>query len=84
MKLVEETIDREIRPRLRQDGGDIELVDIDGNNIFVSFRGACAQCRLSGFTMKEVVQAKLREFVSDELFVEEDESDQRSHQHREG
>lgn len=71
MKLVEETIDREIRPRLRQDGGDIELIDIDGNNIYVSFRGACAQCRLAEFTMKEVVEARLREFVSEDIVVEE-------------
>lgn len=71
IKLIEETIEREIRPSLRQDGGDIELIDVVGTRIQVSFRGACAQCRISEFTMKDVVEAKLREFVAGDLVVEE-------------
>jgi Fe-S cluster biogenesis protein NfuA len=44
----------------------------------------CAQCRLAEITMKDVVEAKLREFISEELFVEEDkESAQQPHNHRE-
>jgi Fe-S cluster biogenesis protein NfuA len=43
----------------------------------------CAQCKLTEFTMKDVVEAKLREFVSDELFVEEDkDSTRQPHNHR--
>jgi NifU-like protein len=71
MKLIEETIQREIKPSLQQDGGDIDLVDVDGNRVLISFRGACAQCRVAEYTMKDVVQARLREFVSDEIVVEE-------------
>jgi NifU-like protein len=67
---------------LRAHGGNIELIDIEGNKVIVAFRGMCAQCQLSELTMKEVVEAKLREFVSEELFVEEhvDSTDQ-SHEH---
>jgi Fe-S cluster biogenesis protein NfuA len=44
----------------------------------------CAQCRLAELTMKDVVEAKLREFVSEQLFVEEDkESAKQPHNHRE-
>jgi Fe-S cluster biogenesis protein NfuA len=44
----------------------------------------CAQCRLTEFTMKDVVEAKLREFVSEEIIVEEyGESAQVPHEHRE-
>jgi NifU-like protein len=71
IRLIEETIDNEIRPMLRQDGGDIELIDVDGSVVKVSLRGACAQCRMAQFTMKDVVQAKLREFVTDDIVVEE-------------
>jgi NifU-like protein len=71
IKLIEETIAREIRPALQQDGGDIDLVDVDGNRVMVAFRGACAQCPMAQFTMKQVVESKLHEFVSDELQVEE-------------
>lgn len=71
IKLIEETIEREIRPALRQDGGDIELVDVVGDRVLVSFRGACAKCRIAKVTIINVVQPKLREFVCDDLFVEE-------------
>jgi len=71
IRLIEETIEREIRPLLRQDGGDIELIDIEGDKVKVSLRGQCAQCRVAEFTLSDVVQAKLREFVHDDLVVEE-------------
>ncbi len=71
INLIEETIEREIRPRLRQDGGDIELVDVEGNRVLVSFRKACAQCPAAPFTMKEIVEAPLRQFVSQDIVVEE-------------
>jgi len=74
IKLIEETIEREIRPALQQDGGDIELIDVEGDRVLVSFRGVCAKCRLAKVTIMNVVQPKLREFVSDDLFVEEVDS----------
>lgn len=69
MKLIEETIEREIRPALRTDGGDIDLIDIDGTKVLVTLRGACTACPSSGFTLKGLVQAKLREFVADDIEV---------------
>jgi NifU-like protein len=71
IKLIEETIEKNIRPMLRQDGGNIDLIDVEGNRVLVAFRGACAQCRMAEVTMKDVVQAQLREFVSENLIVEE-------------
>jgi len=71
IKLIEETIEKNIRPMLRQDGGDIDLIDVNGDHVQVSLRGACAKCRMAEVTMKDVVQAQLREFVSDEIVVEE-------------
>lgn len=71
IRLIEETLENEIRPALRQDGGDIELVDVIGNRVLLSMRGACAVCRASEQTMKNFVEGKLRELVSPELLVEE-------------
>ncbi len=71
IQLIQQTINEQIRPALRADGGDIELVDVEGNKVIVALRGMCAQCQLAEFTMRDVVEAKLREFVSDELVVEE-------------
>jgi len=71
IQLIQQTINEQIRPALRADGGDIELIDVDGSTVIVALRGMCAQCKMAQFTMKDVVQAKLREFVSDDLVVEE-------------
>ena len=71
IRMIEETIENEIRPSLKHDGGDIELVDVVGNRVLVAMRGACATCQASQVTMKGFVQAKLQEFVTPELLVEE-------------
>jgi len=71
IKLIEETLEREIKPSLEQDGGDIELIDVDGNRIFVRLRGTCATCVASQVTLENYVESMLREFVSPELVVEE-------------
>ena len=71
IQLVQQTINEQIRPALRAHGGNIELVDVEGNKVVVAFRGMCAQCPTAEFTMKDVVEAKLKEFVAEDLFVEE-------------
>jgi len=71
IKMIEETIDREIRPSLKKDGGDIELVDVIGNRVLVATRGACATCKAADITLKHFVELKLRDFVSPELVIEE-------------
>ena len=71
MKLIEETLEREIRPALKADGGDIDLIDIEGNKVLVSLRGACSSCRAAEVTLKQYVETKFKEFVSPEIFVEE-------------
>ena len=83
IKLIQQTINEQIRPALRAHGGNIELIDVEGDKVIVAFRGMCAQCMLAEFTMKDLVEARLREFVSEELFVEEEtDSAQEPHNHR--
>jgi NifU-like protein len=82
IQLIQQTINEQIRPALRAHGGNIELIDVEGDKVVVAFRGMCAQCRMAELTMKDVVEAKLREFVSEGLFVEEDkESASQPHNH---
>jgi len=71
IKLIEETLGREIIPALKADGGDLELMDIEGSKVFVALRGKCSFCPSSGVTLKQYVEAKLKEFVSDDIQVEE-------------
>jgi len=71
IKMIEDVLEREVRPTLRKDGGDIELIDVDGDFVTVSLRGACGSCLKSQTTLKEYVEKKLREQVLDTLVVEE-------------
>jgi NifU-like protein len=74
IKMIEDVLEREVRPTLRKDGGDIELIDVDGDFVTVSLRGACGSCLKSQTTLKEYVEKKLREQVLDTLVVEEDKA----------
>lgn len=67
--MIQEVIQKEIRPLLQADGGDLELVDVDGNRVIVSLRGMCTGCLMSDVTVKNI-EKKLRELVSEDLAVE--------------
>ncbi len=70
MQLIQDVLEKEVRPLLWADGGDLELVDIAGGTVQIVFRKACAGCVSSGHTARFVEQ-KLREFVADDIRVEE-------------
>ena len=65
MRKIEETIES-IRPMLQRDHGDIEIVEIDGKNIYVNLKGACVGCMMEAATLNgiqtQLVEA-LGEFV---------------------
>jgi NifU-like protein len=67
--LIQEIIETEIRPGLQADGGDVELIDIDGSKVTVALRGMCTGCVMSDVTIKGI-QAKLRELVAEDVVVE--------------
>ena len=71
IKLIQETLEREIKPALKQDGGDIQLVDVDGDHVLVKLIGTCATCAMSQITLKDYVESKLKELVANTLVVEE-------------
>jgi NifU-like protein len=70
MQLIQEVLERDIRPLLWADGGDLELIDIDGSKVQVAFRKACAGCASSGNTAR-MVEDKLRDLVAEDIVVEE-------------
>ncbi|WP_153108737.1 Fe-S cluster assembly protein NifU [Propionivibrio limicola] len=65
MRKIEETIES-VRPMLQRDHGDIEVVEIDGKNIFVNLKGACQGCMMEQATLagiqEQLIEA-LGEFV---------------------
>lgn len=71
MQMIMKTLEEEIRPRLAADGGDIELVDVEGTRVLVALRGRCSMCRSSLVTLKDLVEKVLREQVDPDIVVEE-------------
>jgi Fe-S cluster biogenesis protein NfuA len=56
----------EVRPNLKRDGGDCELIEIDGNKVMVRLTGACVFCKLSSATLEGIqaqIVEKLGEFM---------------------
>ncbi len=71
MQKVMKVIDEDIRPRLVSDGGDIELVDVDGKRVLVTLKGKCSNCRSSEVTIRNLVEKMLHDHVEPDIIVEE-------------
>jgi len=61
---VEEVLNQ-IRPSLRADGGDVELVDVKDGIVSVKLTGACSGCPMSTITLKNGIERLLKEEIPD-------------------
>ena len=68
--LIQQVINEEIRPVLVEDGGDMELFDIEGDTVEVILKGACSGCVSSAETLKLAIEATLKDRVLPTLTVE--------------
>lgn len=68
---IGKVIEQQISPQLQKDGGDIELIDIEGDIVKVKLIGVCSACKNASMTLKNFVEAELREKVSSNLTVEQ-------------
>jgi Fe-S cluster biogenesis protein NfuA len=59
-RAVVEAVIRRVRPFIVADGGDIELVAVDGETVCVRLTGACADCPSSRLTLQYGIEAALR------------------------
>ncbi len=59
---VEKVLDR-LRPMLMADGGNIELIDVKDDEVFVQLVGACGMCPSSTMTMKMGVERAVKEAI---------------------
>ena len=59
---VEAVLD-ELRPFLMADGGNVEIVEIDGPVVKVRLQGACGDCPSSTMTLKMGIERKIREMI---------------------
>jgi Fe-S cluster biogenesis protein NfuA len=67
---VEKVLD-EMRPYLMADGGNVELVDIDGPVVKLRLQGACGSCPSSAMTLRMGIERRLREFIPEIAEVEQ-------------
>ncbi len=59
---VEKALNK-IRPALQADGGDVELVGIEGGVVKVRLTGACGGCPMATITLKNGIEALLKEEI---------------------
>lgn len=59
---VEQTLNK-IRPGLKADGGDVELVEVEGGVVKVRLTGACGGCPMSQMTLKMGIERLLKKEI---------------------
>jgi Fe-S cluster biogenesis protein NfuA len=67
---VEKVLD-DLRPYLMSDGGNVELVEIDGPVVKLRLQGACGTCPSSTMTLRMGIERRLREFIPEIVEVEQ-------------
>ena len=68
-KRVQNALD-EIRPQIQLDGGDVELVSVEKQTVKVRLTGHCVGCPMSAMTLKNGVEALIKERVPEIQKVE--------------
>jgi NifU-like protein len=68
-KKIEHALEEYIRPMLRRDGGDIEIVDIKDAIVYCRLAGACAGCAGANMTLKMMVEKTLKDMVDERIKV---------------
>ena len=68
-KKVTELLEQ-LRVHLQNDGGDLELVKIEDWNVYLKLKGACGGCPHAQMTLKNGIEAILREQIDEKITVE--------------
>ena len=68
-KRVQKALD-EIRPQIQSDGGNVELVAVEKQTVKVRLTGHCAGCPMAQMTLKQGIEAVIKERVPEILKVE--------------
>lgn len=58
---IKQALNREIRPVVALDGGDVVFAKMDGSILYLQMKGACAGCPSSSATLKEGIEVRMRE-----------------------
>ena len=69
MQAIEAILDRTIRPGLQADGGDIELLSLENNELRILYQGACGGCPSSTAGTLDAIQGILRHELGNEAIL---------------
>ncbi len=64
-----ESVISKVRPAIQSDGGDIKLIAIDNNKVYVQLQGACIGCSSSNTTLKFGVEKQMKILIHPEMTV---------------
>ncbi len=59
-----------LRIHLQNDGGDLEIVEVNGKEVKVRLQGACGSCPHATMTIKEGLERILKEEIDSEITIE--------------
>lgn len=65
LRQVEKILTEQIRPSLAAHGGNVELIDIDNDVVFIKLTGGCQGCSSSSATLKNGIEALLKKKFPD-------------------
>jgi NifU-like protein len=66
---IQAVLDEEVRPLLLADGGDVELYDLEGDQVWVRLKGSCTTCPSQQNTLRLLIETRLQEQVWPTLTV---------------
>ncbi len=68
---INQLLEKDIRPRIQMDGGDISLQKFENGVVYVQLHGACVGCPISQMTLKMGVEALLKQHIKEVVRVEQ-------------
>lgn len=65
VRKIKEILNRDIRPAVAMDGGDIVFHKYENHRLYLHMRGACSGCPSASMTLKDGIEARLKEEIPD-------------------
>lgn len=69
LEKINQIVDTEIRPFLQRDGGDLQVLKLEGNELFISYQGACGGCPHAKMGTLMMIEEVLKERYSQDVKV---------------
>ncbi|MCB9060081.1 MAG: NifU family protein [Halobacteriovoraceae bacterium] len=69
LRQIEKVLDEQIRPSLQSHGGNVELIDVDNDKVFIKLIGGCQGCSSSSATLKNGIEALIKKKFPDIIQV---------------